>query len=390
MRIGVIGYGHRISGFFKNCLLKENPEIKITGVIDPNKSEVLKKLDEAGQKDAVFYDDLKTLMKKGNPDALVIGTRCNLHTPYAIEAAAYNVPLFLEKPVSVTMEQALALEKAWEKAKSQVVVSFPLKVSPLCLHAKSLIAKGAVGKPEHVCATNYVNYGTVYWEQLYRDYSITGGLFLQKATHDLDYISFLMDSPIVRIAAMGTFQHVFGGSKPSGLKCSACGEVDTCLESPGNRKISGAGYHTGDHDCVYSVDCGSPETGTNEDCSSALLEFASGAHGVYTQVFFTRRDASRRGSIVSGYHGTLDMDWYRNDIKVTHHHTPFSDHVKAGDGASHFGGDDELAKDFINIIKNKGKSRTPIQDGLQSVYCCLAARESMQRGEFVKVRIVGW
>ncbi|HOL66208.1 MAG TPA: Gfo/Idh/MocA family oxidoreductase, partial [bacterium] len=268
-----------------------------------------------------------------------------------------------------------------------VVVSFPLRVSPLCDLARRYISQGAVGEPVHVHAFNFVPYGTVYWEQPYRDYSITGGLFLQKATHDFDYLCFLMGSSIVRIGAMATFQHVFGGKKKAGLRCSQCPEQETCLESPQNRKRNVSGYHSNDHLCVYSVDCGNVETGTNEDCSSAVMEFATGGHGVYSQVFFTRREAGARGATVSGYLGTLSFDWYRNELKLVRHHQPFTVTEKAAEALSHFGGDFELARDFIGLIKGKiKKSRTPIETGIQSAYICLAARESALTGKFVKVR----
>jgi predicted dehydrogenase len=367
---------------------KVAPDIRVVGIVDPDEKGARSRLEEC-DKDAVFYKNLKEMAAKGKIDALAIGTRCNLHTPYAMEAAKYDIPLYLEKPVSISMEQALALEKSFENSKCPVVVSFPLRVSPLCTMTRDFIEKGSIGRPEHIAAMNYVNYGTVYWEQEYRNFEITQGLFLQKATHDLDYMMYLMDSPIVRVAAMSSKGRVFGGKKKSGLKCSECEEADTCLESPENRRRNTSGWHTSDHDCVFSVDCGNPETGTNEDSSSTTIEFASGAHGIYTQVFFSRRDASRRGSVISGYMGTLDFDWYKNDLKHIRHHAPFSDVIKAGEGMSHFGGDDELADDFIGIIKSKRKSRTTIWMGLQSVYACLAAKESAEKGIFVNVRQLG-
>ena len=127
----------------------------------------------------------------------------------------------------------------------------------------------------------------------------------------------------------------------------------------------------------------------NEDSSSALLEFASGAQGVYTQVFFTRRDAATRGATVSGYEGTVGFDWYTNSLKYVRHHAPFTDTVQAEEGMSHFGGDLELAHDFIDLIQGRGTSRTPIERGIQSVYACLAAQESAETGRFVRVRQVG-
>jgi predicted dehydrogenase len=236
---------------------------------------------------------------------------------------------------------------------------------------------------------NYVPYATCYWEDGYRYFDITQGLFLQKATHDFDYMSYLMGEPIVRVSAMATRQHVFGGKKRAGLVCSKCREQDTCLESPQNRTRNGTTGYKEDHPCVYSIDCGTLETGTNEDCSSALVEFASGAHGVYTQVFFTRRDAATRGATVSGYMGTLSFDWYTSRMRYVRHHAPFSATEQAGEGASHFGGDIELGRDFIGLVKGKAKSRTPIETGIQSVYACLAARESADKGRFVNVRQVG-
>jgi len=391
VRLGVVGYGRRAHGVINGAIRQVEPDTRVVAVVDPDEKGVKQRLAEEDRKDVVFYSSLPEMMKKAHLDGLFIGTRCNLHTHYASQAARYDLPLFLEKPVAISMQQAISLEKAFEKSRCQVVVSFPLRVSPLCSLAGNYIRQGALGEPVHVHAFNFVPYGTVYWEQPYRDYSITGGLFLQKATHDFDYISFLMGSSIVRVAAMATFQHVFGGKKKSGLRCSECDQQDTCLESPQNRKKNLSGYHTGDHLCVYSIDCGTKETGTNEDCSSALMEFASGAHGVYSQVFFTRREAGSRGAIVSGYLATLSFDWYRNELKIVRHHQPFTTVEKAAEALSHFGGDYQLARDFINLIKGKiKKSRTPMETGIQSAYVCLAARESSLTGKFVRVRQVGF
>lgn len=390
MNIGVIGFGRRARGVIYGALKDVEPDIKITGIIDPDEKGVMERLSEEDRKRVVLYKTLDEMVRKAKIDALFIGTRCNLHTPYAIQAAKYDIPLFLEKPVAINMQQAIALEKAFENSKCRVVVSFPLRVSNLCTFTRDVIEKGGIGEPVHIMAWNYVTYGAVYWEQEYRNYKITQGLFLQKATHDFDYIMYLMGMPIVRIGAMATFRKVFGGNKPSGLVCSKCKEAEVCLESPENRKRNRSGYHENDHPCVFSVDCGSVETGTNEDTSSAIFEFPSGAHGVYTQVFFTRRDAGARGATVSGYMGTIEFDWYKGQIEYTRHHRPFSDVIKADQGLSHFGGDFELARDLVKLVKDsKYKSRTPIETGLASVYTCLAAKESYQKGKFVKVRQVG-
>jgi predicted dehydrogenase len=389
LRVGVIGYGGRIHGVI-TTMREIEPDLRVVAVIDPDEPGARERLADCDKQDVTFYKKLDPMMRKEKLDGLLIGTRCNLHTPYAIEAAKYDIPLFLEKPVAINMRQTRALERAYEKSRCPVVVSFPLRVAPLFTLAREYIEKGEVGTPIHIAAVNYVNYGTVYWQEGYRNFDITQGLFLQKATHDFDYMSYLMDSPIVRVAAMGQFGKVFGGKERAGLTCSKCKKTDTCLESPQNRKRNGSGGGLDDHLCLFGKDCGSPETGTNEDCSNALVEFASGAQGVYTQVFYARRDAGTRGATVSGYMGTVSFDLYKDELRRVRHHAPISGVESAGGVEGHAGGDSELARDFIGLIHGKIKeSRAPIATGLRSVYACLAANESMKKGKFVNVRQVG-
>ncbi|MEC8989708.1 MAG: Gfo/Idh/MocA family oxidoreductase [Candidatus Latescibacterota bacterium] len=400
IRLGVVGYGGRISGLIQGVFRELAADLQVTGIIDPDEAGVRSRIDSAAPgrgwakagggiaDDVTFYRDIDQMVKQGQLDALAIGTRCNLHTPLAIRAAQYNLPLFLEKPVAVDMRQAKALEAAFDGSQCRAVVSFPLRVSPLCELARQYIDEGAVGDPVHVAATNYVPYGTTYWEAAYRDYDVTHGLFLQKATHDFDYLMYLMGQPIVRVAATATRGHVYGGDKPSGHRCSVCDEVADCLESPQNRRRNSSGGTTSDHLCLFSVDCGEGHR-LNEDASSAVLEFADGSQGVYTQVFYARRDAGTRGANVSGYLGSVAFDWYTDELKRVRHHAPFSAVEKASGGASHFGGDLELARDFIALVDHGADSRTPIETGLQSVYACLAAKESAEKSRFVNVRLVG-
>ena len=225
IRLGVIGHGGRISGVIKDYLREEEPDLRVVGIVDPDREGATGRLDPCDRDAVCFYDSL--VRWSGRPDRMrwpsAHAATCN--TPYAIEAAAYDLPLYLEKPVAINMGQAVALERAFENSRCSAIVSFPLRVSPLCEMARHHIANGAIGTPEHVLGVNYVPYGTVYFDNLYRNYPITQGLFIQKATHDFDYLMYLMSSPVLRIAAMKTCGRVFGGNKPAGLRCSQCDEA---------------------------------------------------------------------------------------------------------------------------------------------------------------------
>lgn len=385
--MGVIGYGKRIDSVIQRHFRKLAPDLRVTDIVDPDEEGVRRRLAECDRADARFHPDIKSLLRDGKVDAVAIGTRCNLHAPYAAQVAATDLPLFLEKPVAVSMPQLVALARAFEKSRCQVVVSFPLRISPLCTLARRYLDAQAVGRPQHILAVNYVPNGLIYYTSAYRDYKITQGLFLQKATHDFDYMCHLMNAPIKRVAAMASFGRVYGGRKKAGLRCSACRETAVCLESPENLSRHDFNHPTGDHWCAFSRDLGTPATGMLEDHSSALLEFANGVQGVYTQVFYARRDAAARGAIISGYLGTLRFDWHANTLWRIRHHEPFSDTIKGDEAASNSGGDMELARDFIGLIEGRiVRSRTPIETGIHSASVCLAARESARRGCFLSVR----
>jgi predicted dehydrogenase len=363
MRLGVIGIGDRLSGVIANAMLPADPQVRVVGVIDPDATAARERLPERDRSEARFYRTIAELVAGARPDALAIGTRCDLHAPYAIEAAAFGLPIYLEKPVANSLQQAHALETAFAASACPVVVSFPLRVSPLCRRAKEIITQGGIGRVEHLLGTNFVPYGDVYFRSWYRDHRITQGLFLQKATHDFDYLAFLAGSPIVRVAAMASKGRVYR---------------DTTT------RIGG------EEDCEFHADIGLPETGMNEDSSSALLQFANGAQGVYTQVFFSRHRAAARGVTISGYQATLWFDWYDNRMKRMLHREPLLEVTTPPDSSPHFGGDEVLGRNFIDVVHRRATSLAPISAGLASVFACLAAKESSESGRFVDVHQVGF
>ncbi|MCD9026561.1 Gfo/Idh/MocA family protein [Cohnella silvisoli] len=373
MRIGIIGYGLRISHLFGD-LAEKNLDLRIVAIADPKKDEIRSQL--KGESDHIrLFGDADEMLNSVELDGVVIGTRCNLHTEMALKVLKRNLPLFLEKPVATTYKDLFRLKAGYEASDSQVVVSFPLRNTPLVKLAKEIIDSGKIGTVEHVQAVNNVPYGGVYYHSWYRDERITGGLFLQKATHDFDYINYLIGHNPEAICAMKSKQ-IFKGNKPVGLMCKECDEKLTCQES--------AIIHPdlGEY-CSFGEDTG------NEDSGSALIRYDSGMHASYSQNFFARRGAGRRGARLLGYKGTLEFDWYTGELKINMHHEPRVEthqfDVNAYDG--HGGGDHKLLENFQQIVQRTGQSATTLDDGLRSALLCLKANESATTNTF---RTIDW
>lgn len=363
MRVALIGCGRRLSKIFLK-LQKVCPEARVVGVLDPDEAGARSRLPAPDNTEATFHPDVASLIRGSRPDVVMVGTQCNLHSRYAVELAPYGLPIYLEKPVATTMEDAVKLERAWAQNNERVVVSFPLRLTHLIQQAKRWLDEPANGRVSHVAAVNYKDHpgNSPYFTRWYRDYRVTGGLFLQKATHDFDYLTHLIGSRIVRVAAMALH-----------------GRVHQDLTQKRGE---------GEPDVYYHEMIGTPETGMNEDCSSALFEFENGIHGTYSQVFFSAKGAASRGATLCGQRSTVRFDWDTERIERIWHQEPREEAVvmQAHDDDGHGGGDTILLQNLTDLAAGRAKSMSPLRAGVESVYTCLAAKESAATGKFITVR----
>ncbi len=375
LKLGVIGFGIRIRSIVKEIVDSGKAELIAIADINPQnaKNNVLETL---GDIKANYYTDAEKMLINEKLDGVCIGTRCDSHTEYALLCARYNIPMFLEKPIC-TNESDLMRLKGIISMNEKTVVSFPLRMSFLLKKVKEIVDSGKIGKIEHIQAYNNVPYGRGYYHKWYRNDSITGGLWLQKATHDFDYINYLLgENKPLRICAVNSKQ-IFKGNEPAGKKCADCEKAEVCTESPRNVSKFGDGYSIGEY-CCFAKDTG------NEDSGSAIIEYESGMHVVYSQNFIVRGDAGKRGARLIGYEGTLEFDWIKNTITVYKHLEPVREDYSFRDIAgNHFGGDSELVINFINVMNKSDISHSTLDEGILSAEMCLAAKKSSTEHVFI-------
>ena len=376
-RIGFIGYGLRSETMMKAFRTLEAP-ISVAAIADPRWEVIAPTLKgDPYFADTHYYSDADEMLRKETLDGVFIGTRCSLHTPYACKVLEMGLPLFLEKPVCVTREQYDALCLAGEGREKNVVVSFPLRLSTITLEMKRIVDSGVLGKLTMVQAINNVPYGSVYYHSWYRDPSETGGLFLQKATHDIDYINFLTGELPVSVAAKTTKLH-FKGDRPAGLHCPDCPDYRTCSESSFVVGKVQKEDVQGDA-CCFAVDTG------NEDGASTIFTTESGLLISYNQNFVVKKNAGRRGCRLIGTKGSVEFDFYTAEIRRDDYLSPQSiNHKFTFPAGAHFGGDERLALDFLRVLNGEA-SQSDLRGGLNSAAACLAAKQADLEGRFVPI-----
>ena len=380
LNVGIIGYGRRISHMAKALGVFGVP-YQIVAIADPRAVQIQEVCDPF-LANTLFFSDADDMLARSDLSGVMVGTRCYLHSEMACKVASHNLPLFLEKPVATTFAQLASLVRAYRAVSAPTVVSFPLRLTPIVQRIRDLIDADTIGTVEHVVAVNDVPYGDVYYRRWYRNYDHAGGLFLQKATHDLDYILYLVGQKPTLICAMSA-QRVYGGDKPFDLHCRDCGEQESCPESPFNQFYQGfTGDAVSDNQegmCMFSRGI------LNQDIGNCIVECDGGAQISYAQNFYARFEAARRGARLYGYKGTIDFDWYQNVIRVHMHHTPMTETIDFTGRMPHFGGDRELCLDFLRAMRDQQASRSPLSAGVTSALTCLWARESAKTRRFCKV-----
>ena len=378
-KIGFIGYGLRSRTMMKAFAAIE-ADIRVSAIVDPRAEQIrVETADDTRFQDTIYVESAEALLNMDALDGVFIGTRCSLHADLASKVLASGIPLYLEKPVCISEEQYARLNAAASGKTDRAVVSFPLRVSPLVREMKRIVDSGLLGKLTMVQAINNVPYGSVYYHSWYRDPKETGGLFLQKATHDVDYISYLTGEVPVDAFAR-TAKLYYKGDKPAGLHCLDCAEYLTCRESSYVVKHILKEEVTGDA-CCFAVDTG------NEDGASAIFTLPGGAIISYNQNFVVKKGAARRGCRLIGTDASVEFDFYTGEIREDRYDMPQTvTHVFQSGAHSHFGGDEALALEFMGLMNGK-KPESDLRAGLNSAAVCLAAKRSSESGRLEAVRL---
>lgn len=129
------------------------------------------------------------------PDAVIIANPTAMHLDVAIPAAQAGCHIFLEKPISHSLERIDQLQAAVQQGGGQVFTGFQFRFHPGLLQVRQWLDEGKIGYPISVRA-HWGEYlpGWHPWEDYRLGYSARadlGGGVLLTLCHPLDYLRWL-------------------------------------------------------------------------------------------------------------------------------------------------------------------------------------------------------
>ena len=144
-RYGIIGTGW-IADYHMRALLKQ-PDIEVVAVADlvPGKAEEFLKKYEIPNEVRV-YPDHHAMLEAEELDGVSVCTYNATHAECTIDALEHGVNVLLEKPMTVTLEEAVAICRAEKKSGKIVSVGFQPRFDENMKMIKKIVESGELGE----------------------------------------------------------------------------------------------------------------------------------------------------------------------------------------------------------------------------------------------------
>lgn len=372
LRIGVVGVGQRAD----LATLANRPGVaRVVSCADPS---------PRGRTDArrLFGADVTVRERyeellDDRLDAVFVLTPDHLHTGPALRFLDAGVPVFVEKPLTITVEDCDALLGTAFRSRTRLYVGHNLRHLPVLRRMRELIDGGAIGTVRAVWCRHFVGHGgDFYFKDWHAERAHTGGLLLQKGAHDLDVIHWLAGGYTRDVVAHGTLAVYGGNPRRPGREPLPGQERMPDWFDPGIWPPSAL------RDLHPVIDV--------EDLSMMLGRLDNGVLTSYQQCHFTP-DYWRNYTVI-GDEGRMEnfgdgVDGDPATIKVWNRHrsgyredADLSVPVAASDEGLHGGADRSLVDEFLRFVAVGGATETSPVAAREAVASASAATRSLRAG----------
>ncbi len=147
-RVGIIGTGG-ISGSHISAYINQ-PDVELVAGCDLIEGKAEKKFAEYKVEGAKFFTDYKKMIDTVEMDAVSICTYNCTHAECAIYALEHGLNVLLEKPFTVTLEEAIEVMKAEKKSGKIVSVGFQPRFDANMQMIKKIVQSGELGEVFYV------------------------------------------------------------------------------------------------------------------------------------------------------------------------------------------------------------------------------------------------
>jgi predicted dehydrogenase len=149
-------------GYWGKNLVRNFAQLGVLRAISDANQETLKKFETEFGVESVT--DFKKILLMPEVKAVVIATPAPTHASLAIQALTANKDVFVEKPLALNLEDALAIQTVLNKSDRILMVGHLLEYHPALIKLRALVATGKIGKLRYLYS-NRLSFGKVRTEE---------------------------------------------------------------------------------------------------------------------------------------------------------------------------------------------------------------------------------
>lgn len=136
------------------------------------------------------FADHRQMLEQVRPEAVIVANPNALHVSTALDCIAAGVPVLLEKPVGIHLDEVRELVAASERADVPVLVGHHRRHNPLIARTRELIEQGALGRLTTATALWQLQKPDSYYDIPWRR-EPGAGMLLTNLIHELDLLRHL-------------------------------------------------------------------------------------------------------------------------------------------------------------------------------------------------------
>ncbi len=183
IRAGVIGYG--TMGRLHSGILRKLPDVELAAVADLDAERRQQAETELGVK---IYERGEELIQDPSIQLVVIAAPTDCHAELLRQAVAMDKHVFCEKPLVRTQAECHLIQEIAANATTKIGVGHVVRFSPEYALAREKLTAGAIGRPAVARTFRGGSMFPLGWQDWYADYTRSGGVILDLAIHDIDYL----------------------------------------------------------------------------------------------------------------------------------------------------------------------------------------------------------
>ncbi|HEY6004593.1 MAG TPA: Gfo/Idh/MocA family oxidoreductase [Anaeromyxobacter sp.] len=155
-----------------------------------------------------WFEDLDAMLSRARPDVVHVTTPPASHLPVARAALAGGAHVYVEKPLTVDLAEAGALEDAARRAGRLACAGHNLAFDPVVLRLLRLVAEGAIGDVVHVDAIQGHDLAGPFGRIAMSDpdhwvHRLPGGIAHNNLSHPLSIVLPLLGDELPSVRATG-------------------------------------------------------------------------------------------------------------------------------------------------------------------------------------------